>query len=112
MARYDDINAPMVAYAAIISCVFLFVVIQATQALTYFWTNQAEERALANFEYRSSVNSIREQRSSLSGYKWVVPQVEQEEGQPAPTETAEKKLHIPIERAQEVVLAEMVGAGT
>ncbi len=106
MARYDDINSPAVAYATVLSCVVLFAVIQATQALTNYWANTTEQQVLDNSEYTLSNNVIREQRNSINGYQWVnVPGVDEK----APPE---KRLQIPIDRAQEVVLEEFKSTGT
>jgi hypothetical protein len=106
MARYDDINAPAVLYATALSCVVLFAVIQGIQALTCNWENRAQEYALSNSEYRSSKKTIDEQLKSVNDYKWVnVPGLDEK----APPE---KRLQIPIGRAQEVVIEEMKTVGT
>ncbi len=101
MARYDDINTPMVAFATVVSCLFLLAIIQATQALTYYWAEHAETKALSAYEYSTSDNLIREQRKTLDGYQWVEKAAVEESAKP------EKELHIPIGRAQEVVLEEL-----
>ncbi len=106
MARYDDINAPAVAYATVLSCVVLFVIVFATQALTNYWTGKAEDKSLGASEYTASNQVVREQRDSISGYRWVNVPAAQENAPP------EKKLQIPIDRAQEVVLEEMKSTGT
>lgn len=105
MARYDDINAPAVAYATALSCVALFVIIQSIQALTNYWDYDAEAKALARYEYVQSDRIIDEQLKSISNYEWV--------NVPGPDEKApmEKRLHIPIQRAEEVVLEEAKASG-
>ena len=100
MARYDDINARMVLYVTAFSCILLFVIIQAGQALTYYWSYAVEEKVLAASEYESSRHAIREQQASVSGYRWVTVPPAEEGGEP------QKKLQIPLERAREVILQE------
>lgn len=101
MARYDDINAKVVLYATVLSCILLFVIVQAGQALTFYWSYAYEDRRLDNSEYETSEEAIREQRATLDGYKWVnEPPVE--EGQ-----EASKRLNIPLDRAKKAVLQDM-----
>ena len=101
MARYDDINSKMVLYATITSCLLLFAVIQATQALTYYWKFKAETKTLDDSEYTLATKVIREQEDRLDGYQWFkLPPVE-ENGEPL------KRLKIPIEQAKKIVEQEM-----
>jgi len=105
MARYDDINAPAIAYTAALSCVALFVIIQSIQALTNYWDYAAEARALDHSEYVLSNKIIEDQKKSIGSYEWVnVPGVDEK----APLE---KRLHIPIIRAEEVILEEAKAGG-
>ena len=101
MARYDDINAKIVLYATVLSCILLVAIILAGQAMTYYWSFAYEDQRLDSSEYETSQEAIREQRASVAGYKWV--------NEPPPEEGQEpvKRLNIPLDRAKEAVLQEM-----
>ena len=101
MARYDDINAKLVLYATVLSCVLLLAIVFAGQALTYYWSFSYEDRRLDNSEYETSEEAIREQRASLAGYRWVNEPPAEEGQEPS------KRLNIPLDRAKEAVLQEM-----
>ena len=104
MARYDDINARMVLYATALSCILLFVIIQAGQAMTYYWSYRIEDSALERSEYETSKQAIREQQGTVSGYKWV------NEPPAAEGQEAVKRLNIPLDRAKDAVLQELRSA--
>jgi hypothetical protein len=101
MARYDDINAKVVLYATVLSCILLFAIIQAGQAMTFYWSYTYEDRRLDNSEYETSEEAIREQRASLGGYKWVNEPPAEEGQEPV------KRLNIPLDRAKEAVLQDL-----
>ena len=42
MARYDDLNTKMIAYAAVLSIVVLVIILQGTQALCYNMVNSVD----------------------------------------------------------------------
>lgn len=101
MARYDDINAKVVLYATVLSCILLLAIILAGQAMTYYWSYAYEDRRLDSTEYETSKAVIREQRASVDGYKWINEPPAEEGQEPA------KRLNIPLDRAKEAVLQEM-----
>lgn len=106
MARYDDLNTNMIAYAALISCLLLVAILQGTQALCYSMTNAETERKLNNSEYTSASEVISEQHKSISGYQKVaLPPEVGPDGKPVSGET-KTRLQIPIDRAIELLLNE------
>lgn len=101
MARYDDLNTNMIAYATVLSIVVLVIVLQGTQALTYSMVNYEDARK----ESRSSDTPGKvksEQLAALSGYKkGSVPD------ESAATPGAMKEVFmIPIEEAKKLVIQE------
>lgn len=136
MARYDDLNTKTIGYLTFLSSILLVVIILLLQALTYNWIDWQEEDKLTKQSYRSSDELIQAQRDSLSGYAKVkveVPVEPAKDGKAADGKTADGKaadgkaadgktadgkkaaepqtktverLHIPIERAKELVLEE------
>ena len=108
MARYDDLNTNMIAYATIISCLLLLAILQGTQALCYNMVNAEAERKAANSEYTTSSKVIREQRQSLNGYSKVALPAPAEGQEPAANQGS--RIQIPIDRAIEAVIQENQGS--
>jgi hypothetical protein len=106
MARYDDLPTNMIAYAAVISCLLLIAIIQATQALCFNMVNTAQEQKLQSSEYTSSKAVISEQLASINGYKKVsVPPEAGPDGKPT-GEAPKTLLQIPVDRAIDLILKE------
>jgi hypothetical protein len=110
MARYDDLNTNMIAYAAVLSCFLLIAILQGTQALCYNMTNAAQDDKLAKSEYTSSTEVIREQLNSINGYKRVkeTPPMGAD-GKPTSAEP-KTRIQVPIDRAIELILTEKKAA--
>ena len=105
MARYDDLNTSIIGYASILSALLLVVIIVGVEGLSYQWENDEEARK-ESYEYTSSLEILDAQRKSMSKYEWVtVPAPEPEKGKEK--EKDGKRLQIPVERAQELILKEL-----
>ena len=90
--RYDDPNVAASAVVGIISAVLLFVIIVMLQAVFY----RAEQRELAKKVYSQPFEALQQldatQLEQLNSYGWI--------SQP------EGVVHLPIERAMELMAAE------
>ena len=90
--RYDDPNVAASAVVGIISAILLFVIIVVLQAY-FFQASQGElERKVYSQPYQALQQLDANQLELLSSYGWV--------------SEAEGTVHIPIERAMELVAAE------
>jgi hypothetical protein len=112
MARYDDLNTNMIAYASVLSIVVLVLVLQGTQALCYNmvnWTDQRTDKTGSEADKPLKIKS--EQLESLAGYK---KESVIDETAPAPEKGQEPKkkdvIYIPITEAQKLILKEMASA--
>jgi hypothetical protein len=102
MARYDDLNTKMIAYATVLSIVVLIVVLQGLQALTYAMVNAEDEFKLSSKEDSAAVVKS-EQIKSLDGYKKVtVPDESSKE-----PDAVKQLFQIPIGDAKKIVLQEL-----
>ncbi|MEQ1825930.1 MAG: hypothetical protein ABL921_08275 [Pirellula sp.] len=110
MARYDDLNTNMIAYAAVLSIVILVIVLQGTQALSYNMMS-AEDDAKANIKSDKALEAKREQLDTLTGFRRVLAL---DEAAPEPKKgeqpAMKKVIHIPIEEAQKLILQELGAA--
>ena len=90
--RYDDPNVAASAVVGIISAILLFVIIVMLQAVFY----RAEQRELAKKVYSQPFEALQRldatQLEQLNSYGWI--------SQP------EGVVHLPIERAMELMAAE------
>jgi hypothetical protein len=112
MARYDDLNTKMIAYAAVLSIVILVIVLQATQALCYTMVN-AEDARKESKKSDGAMVAKREQIDSLNGFKQV--EVIDESAEPpkkGEQPKMKKVIQIPIEDAQKLILKELAAPGT
>lgn len=102
MARYDDLNTKMIAYATVLSIVVLVIVLQGLQALTYSLVNSEDARKIGSKSDASAVAKS-EQLASLDGYKKLnVPD------ETSATAGATKEIfQIPISEAKKLVLQEL-----
>lgn len=107
MARYDDLNTKMIAYATVLSVVILVIVLQGTQALCYYMVNYENARKDSKQLDVATVTK-REQLKSLNGYQTV--QVIDETAPPPKKGEAtvmKEVTCIPIEEAQKLILKEL-----
>ena len=91
--RYDDPNVAVSAVVGIISAILLFVIIVMLQAL-FYWAEQGElEKKVFSQPYQALQQLDANQIELLNSYGWV----------------SEKDgvVHLPIDRAMELVAAEM-----
>ena len=112
MARYDDLNTNMIAYAAVLSIVVLVLVLQGTQALCYNMVTWTDERADKNGTEADKPLKIKsEQLKSLTGYR---KESVIDETAPPPEKGQQPKMkdviYIPITEAQKLILKEMAPA--
>jgi len=107
MARYDDLNTKMIAYAAVLSVVILVIILQGTQALCYNMVN-SEDAAKESKKSDSALEAKSEQLSSLDGFKRV-DVIDEAAPQPKKgQEPAKKKvIHIPIDQAVKLILKDL-----
>ena len=107
MARYDDLNTKMIAYATVLSVVILVIVLQGTQALCYSMMNY--ERARKDTKIIDAATIAKsEQIESLSGFKRVETIDELAEPPKKGEAPAMKKvIHIPVDEAQKLILITM-----
>ena len=115
MARYDDLDTGSSAYATFVSSVLLLVIILLIRALCCSWVEGEDIRKLADAHYTSSDNTISQQKVRISGYEKVMVEVappsDPEAGEDQPQEPVmEERLHIPVERAKELLLKELAPA--
>jgi len=90
--RYDDPNVPRSAVAGLVGAVLLFVIIVFLQAL-FFRMERAEVARKVDSERSEALAQLRaEQQEVLHSYKLVDPKA--------------GVVHIPIERAMELEVAE------
>lgn len=107
MARYDDLNTKMIAYAAVLSIVVLVIILQGTQALCYNMVNSVDSVKESNKSDRAMVAKS-EQLNALNGFKRALVIDEAAEppkkGEP---QAMKKVIRIPIEDAQKLIIREM-----
>lgn len=107
MARYDDLNTKMIAYAAVLSIVVLVIILQGTQALCYNMVNSVDSVKVSNKSDHAMVAKS-EQLSALNGFKRAL--VIDEAAEPpkkGEQQPMKKVIRIPIEDAQNLVIREM-----
>jgi hypothetical protein len=90
--RYDDPNVAASAVVGIISAILLFVIIVVLQAYFYSAEQSELERKVYTQPYQALQQLDANQLELLNSYGWV--------------SEAEGTVHIPIERAMELVAAE------
>ena len=107
MARYDDLNTKMIAYATVLSVVILVIILQGTQALCYNMLNYENSRKDTKIiDAATKVKS--EQLQSLSGFKGA--EVVDETAEPpkkGENPTMKKVIRIPVSEAQKLILKEL-----
>jgi hypothetical protein len=110
MARYDDLNTKMIAYAAVLSVVILVIILQLTQALCYNMVNSEDAKKESN-KSDSAFVAKSEQLDSLNGFKRVSIIDESAEAPAKGQEPAMKKvIQIPVGEAQKLILKEWAGS--
>lgn len=112
LARYDDLNTGAIAYASLVSCILLVVIILCMRALTCAWIESGEAAQTANAHYVSADSEISEQKARLAGYEIqkieTIPTAEDgTTGEPIVSE----RFQIPLSRAKELVIDELNSAG-
>lgn len=122
MARYDDLNTGSIAYAALVSTILLMVLILLFRAMCYGWIEGEDVKKLANAHYVQSDTIIGQQKARIDGYAKEMVEVAPPAEDPTTATTAEtadpaekpaveptlvERLHIPMERAKELLLKEM-----
>ena len=106
MARYDDLNTRMIAYATVLSVVILVIILQGTQALCYTMVNY--ERARKDTKIIDAATTIKgEQLESLNGFKRVEVVDEAAELKKGEAQPMKKVIRIPVRDAQKLILKEL-----
>jgi hypothetical protein len=91
--RYDDPNVATSAVIGIISAILLFVIIVALQAFFFTAEQQELEKKVYSQPYQALQQLDADQLELLNSYGWV--------------SEADGVAHVPIERAMELVAAEL-----
>jgi hypothetical protein len=105
MARYDDLNTNMIAYATVLSIVVLVIVLQGAQALTYSMVHYEDVRKESKkSDTAAQVKS--DQIATLNGYKKVAV-ADEKSDVPGATKNV---LMIPIEVAKKLVIQDLSGS--
>jgi hypothetical protein len=114
MARYDDLKTGPIAYAAFVSSILLLLIILLVRALCYGWVNAEDDAKLAGSHYVSADEEIADQKAKISSYgkamvEVAAPAGPDAEGTDAPPAepVEEERLHIPVERAKELLLEDL-----
>ncbi len=110
MARYDDLNTKMIAYATVFSVVILVIVLQGVQALCYNMLNYENSRKDTPI-IDAATKTKSEQILSLNGFK-AAEVIDETAPQPKKGENPTMKpvIHIPVSEAQKLILKELGNA--
>lgn len=110
MARYDDLNTKMIAYATVLSVVILVIVLQGTQALCYSMVNY--ERARKDTKIIDAATIAKsEQLESLNGFRRVETIDElAEPPKKGETPAMKKVIQMPLAEAQKLILKDLAPA--
>lgn len=116
MARYDDLNTTAIGYATFVSSILLLVIILLVRALCYSWVGGEDARKTENAHYVEADAMIAAQKERISLRGTVEVEVAPAEGSAPPAADAvpkmEKRLHIPIDEAKELLLNKLVASGS
>ncbi len=93
MARYDDINTPLVAVIGFISAIVVFAIIVGVQALYFGYERSVIEQQETRSPSVGAANLIAEQETRLQRQGWI----NREEG----------RIAISIDRAMQVVVDDL-----
>lgn len=109
MARYDDLSTGPIAYAAFVSTIILVVIILLVRALCYSWVEAEDSRKLVDAHYNSADRLIAGQKARIADYGKTTVEVPPAEGSdPNAAASQQERLHIPVERAKEMLLEDWV----
>jgi hypothetical protein len=110
MARYDDLNTSTIAYATLVSCLGLVLIVLLLQSLTFGWIGAEEHRKLVESHYTASDEDIALQKSKLNRYAEelveIIPPADPASTTP-PKPVQVPRLHIPISQAQALLKKEL-----
>ncbi len=113
MARYDDLSTGPIAYAAFVSSILLIILILLFRALCYGWVELEDAKKLADAHYTSADAEIGQQKARVSDYSKAMVTVsapagsESTGGSPAAEPSQVERLHIPVQRAKEMLLLDL-----
>lgn len=111
MAHYDDLKTGAIAYAAFVSTIILLVVILLVRALCYSWVEAENAKKLTSSSYVAADKEIARQKSQIANYtKIQVPAMSDQAAATGAAPQMEDQLHIPVTRAQELLLKEWATA--
>ncbi len=107
MARYDDLNTKMIAYATVLSVVILVIILQGVQALCYNMLNFENARKDTPI-IDAATKAKSEQLLSLNGFK-TAEVVDETAPPPKKGENPAMKpvIRIPVSEAQKLILKEL-----
>ncbi len=106
MARYDDLDTGAIAYASLLSCILLLLIILLVRALCFYWVEGESDRKMADSHYVSADEEIREQKDQISGYRVEEVEVPKVGAEADAAPEMEERIHIPVEKAKELLLNE------
>ena len=93
MERYNDMNTPMIALAGVVGAIIVFAAIVGLQVLYYTTVEQQTIDKVVDVPDAASDSALAAQEIKLAQYGWIGPD--------------HKKAAIPIDRAMELVVAEL-----
>jgi len=93
MARYNDTNTPMLALVGFVGAILIFALIVGLQVLYYSTAEKETEQKVIAAPTAESDSIITEQEIKLTQYGWL--------------DRKANKVAIPIDRAMELVVAEL-----
>lgn len=109
MARYDDLHTGTIAYATLLSCIVLVVIILLVRALTCSWLEGEDQRKLAESHYITSDREIASQQEKLAVYEKYTVEVAAEGGadaDPNAEPVEQERIRIPLDRAKDLLMKE------
>jgi hypothetical protein len=93
MANYEDLNTPKIAVVGFLGAIIVFAAVILLQAMFYHVQARQEQEKVTDQPSVEYANLTASQQNKLAEYRWV--------------DEKEKIVGIPIERAKEIVLAEL-----
>ena len=93
MERYNDTNTPMLALVGFVGAILVFALIVGLQVLYYATAEKEREQKVIEAPTAESDSLIAEQKIKLTQYGWL--------------DRKQNKVAIPIERAMELVVADL-----
>ena len=105
MARYDDLNTGGIALTTFVGSIVLLLIILLGRALCYNEVNREDARKLDKAHYTDAETEIAAQKARINSYAKVNVEIAPASEGEQPTK--EERIHIPLDRAKELLLSEL-----